>query len=82
MEPKGFPETSIRNYRHSLRSKPEQRGSRPLHGGSLESLTMQIVFVVARPSTVQLATLSVAPWREVARVLSVEHELREHPLCS
>jgi hypothetical protein len=35
--PIGCPETSVRNYRYSLRSNPEERISHLLRGGSLKS---------------------------------------------
>jgi hypothetical protein len=38
MGPMGCPETSIRNYRHSLRNDPEEHGCHLRRGGSLKSL--------------------------------------------
>ena len=37
MVPIGCPETSVRNYRYSLRNSPEERSSQLLPGGSLKS---------------------------------------------
>jgi len=37
MERIGCPETSVRNYRYSLRNNPEDRSSQLLRGGSLKS---------------------------------------------
>jgi hypothetical protein len=39
MEPTGCPETSVRNYRHTLRNNPEERSSHLLRGGSPKSLS-------------------------------------------
>jgi hypothetical protein len=36
MEPKGYPETSVRIYNYSLRNNPEQRSIHLLQGGSLK----------------------------------------------
>jgi len=36
MGPTGCPETSVRNYRHTLRNYPEERSSHLLRGGSLD----------------------------------------------
>jgi hypothetical protein len=35
--PRGFPETSVRNYHYMLRNSPEERRSHLLRGGSLKS---------------------------------------------
>jgi hypothetical protein len=37
MGPIDCPETSVRNYHHSLRNDPEERSSRLLRGGRLKS---------------------------------------------
>jgi len=39
MEPKSYPETSVRNYHYSLRNNPEERSSHLLRGGSLKLRT-------------------------------------------
>ena len=37
-----FPETSIRNYHHTLRNWPEERNSHPLRDGNLKSPRMHL----------------------------------------
>jgi hypothetical protein len=44
MGPIGWPETSVRNYRYSLRNDTEERSSQLLRGGSLLSRNTRLTF--------------------------------------
>jgi len=50
----GCPETSVRNYHHSLRNNPEERISQLLRGGSLKSRTSMWVIFLCYYSSVSI----------------------------
>jgi hypothetical protein len=45
--PIGYPETSVRNYRYSLRNNPDERVSDPLRNGRLKS--RHEIFMYTKP---------------------------------
>ena len=95
MAPKGCPETSVTNYRYSLRNGPEERSLHPLHDGSLKSrhitchpLSSLVIFYLPLSSFVSTYHLSslFIPCHHLSSFIFPCHHLSSlitcHPLSS
>jgi hypothetical protein len=62
MGPIGCPETTVRNYHHSLRNHPEERSSHLFRGGSLKSLLVTSSFTLATNTDIASHLMFVVPY--------------------